>query len=294
MIADKLYESVKAKGNVCVGLDTSVSYIPESFLKKWGSICEAVLEFNKAIIDATYDISACFKVQIAYYEALGIKGLEAYKDTLKYIRSRGCIAVSDIKRGDIADTARMYAKAHFEGDFETDYVTLSPYMGLDSLEPYLGYVQNSEKGLFVLIRTSNRGAEDIQYIETSDGKRVYNHTADKIYSMAEKYMGVHGYSSIGGVIGCTHVDEGAMLRENYKNMFMLIPGYGAQGGGAKDVAIYLRDGNGGIVNSSRGILLAYKNHEDGEKKFAQYAREEVIGMREAIHDAACICKEKSI
>lgn len=288
MITDRLYESVNKKGNVCVGLDTAVEYIPEAFKNKFSNAEDALFEFNKRIIDATNEYAACFKVQIAYYEALGIEGLMAYKRTLKYIRNSGAIVIADIKRGDIAATAGMYARAHFEGDFECDMVTLSPYMGMDSIEPYLPYVRNREKGMFVLIRTSNRGAADIQYIEDVNGKKVYDHTGDKIYDLGREFMGSCGYSSIGGVIGCTHIDEGKELRNRYKNMFFLIPGYGAQGGAANDVAIYLKNGNGGVVNSSRAILLAYKNYEDGEKKFDEYAKNEVLRMREDIKYAAGI------
>lgn len=286
MIIDKLYNEVKSKGHVCVGLDTSVDYIPKWFLNECYSLDDALFEFNKRIIDATYDMAACYKVQIAYYEACGMMGLMAYKRTLEYVRNLGCIAIADIKRGDIAQTAMMYAKAHFEGDFASDFITLSPYMGMDSIEPYLGYVKNNEKGLFILVRTSNSGASDIQYIEDGNGKKVYRHTADKIYSISQEYMGESGYSSIGGVIGCTHIDEAAELRRDYSSMFMLIPGYGAQGGGARDVAAYLKNGNGGVVNSSRGILTGYKNYENGDKNFDICAREEVIKMREAIIDEA--------
>jgi orotidine-5'-phosphate decarboxylase len=282
MIADRLYESVNKKGNVCVGLDTAASYIPEGFRSKFENIEDAVFEFNKKIIDATGDISGCFKVQIAYYEALGIKGLQAYKKTLAYLREQGHITIADIKRGDIAATASMYAKAHFEGDFESDMITLSPYMGLDSIDPYLNYVKDSEKGLFILLRTSNPGAKDIQYIETSENKRVYDAVGDKLHELSEKYMGSCGYSSIGAVMGCTHIDEGIEIRKKLHNMFFLIPGYGAQGGAAKDVAIYLKDGNGGVVNSSRAVLMAYKKKEDGAEKFDIYAREEVLRMKEAI------------
>lgn len=294
MIIDRLFDSVEKKGNVCVGLDTAVEYIPKSFREKYENIEDALFEFNKRIIDATDEYAACFKVQIAYYEALGLKGLSAYKRTLEYVRNLGAVVIADIKRGDIAATAGMYARAHFEGDFESDLITLSPYMGMDSIEPYLPYVRNSEKGMFVLIRTSNKGAADIQYIEDSKGKKVYYHTGDKLNDLSREYMGSCGYSSIGGVIGCTHIDEGIELRNRYKKMFFLIPGYGAQGGAANDVAIYLRNGNGGVVNSSRGILLAYKNHEDGEKKFDEYAREEVLRMREDIKNAATIQESKDI
>lgn len=284
MIADRLYKSIEKKGNVCVGLDTSVEYIPEQFRSKYQNDEDAVFEFNRKIIDATGDAAGCFKVQIAYYEALGMKGLMAYKRTLEYLKQQGHITIADIKRGDIAATASMYAKAHFEGDFESDIITLSPYMGLDSIDPYLDYVKNNEKGLFILLRTSNPGARDIQYIQTAENNRVYNVVGDKLAELSEKYIGSCGYSSIGAVVGCTHVDEGIQLRNKLSNMFFLIPGYGAQGGAAKDVAIYLKDGNGGVVNSSRAILMAYKKKEDGASKFDIYAREEVLRMKEAIEN----------
>lgn len=280
MIIDKLYEEVKSKGPVCLGLDTAVEYIPEVLLKSCSSAEEAVLKFNKGIIDATLDVVSCYKVQIAYYEAMGLKGMEVYKNTMEYIRSHGAVAIADIKRGDIAKTAEMYAKAHFEGDFESDFVTLNPYMGLDGIEPYLPYVEKSEKGLFVLVRTSNKGAEDIEYIETKDNDRVYNVVGKKLHDLGNKYMGSCGYNSIGGVIGCTHIEEGMELRNNLDKMFFLIPGYGAQGGKAEDVAMYLKNGNGGVVNSSRGILLAYKKTEGFD--FAEAARMEAIRMREDI------------
>lgn len=256
-IIDKLYDRVEKRGVVCVGLDTALEYVPEH-IKNGRTPSEAIFEFNKQIIDATYDVAACFKVQIAYYESLGIEGLIAYKNTLKYLRDQDEIIIADIKRGDIAATAKMYAKAHFEGDFEADFITLSPYMGMDSIEPYMSYLESGKKGVFSLVRTSNPGAEDIEYLDTASEKKVYEVVADKITKIGERCTGNSGYSAIGGVIGCTHVDEGKKIRSNYKNMFFLIPGYGAQGGTAEDVALYLNNGNGGVVNSSRGILLAYK------------------------------------
>lgn len=285
MIIDKLYNSVKEKGHVCLGLDTDLSYIPEGFLNKYENIEDAIFNFNKKIIDETLDVVSCYKVQIAYYEAYGIAGLKAYMRTLKYLKNENAISIADIKRGDIAKTAEMYAKAHFTGDFESDIVTLNPYMGMDSVEPYLPYIENNEKGAFVLMMTSNKGAEDIEYIETSKGKRVYDEVGEKIYAMGEKLKGTCGYSSIGAVVGCTHVEEGIKIRNNFKNMFFLIPGYGAQGGTAKDVGLYLRDGNGGVVNSSRGILLAYRKKEGGAEKFEVCAREEAVNMRDKILEA---------
>ncbi len=282
MIIDKLFQSVESKGHVCVGVDTDISYIPSDFFKNFNDEEDALFNFNKRIIDATLDVAACFKVQIAYYEALGLKGLKAYKKTLDYIKEKQGIVIADIKRGDIAKTAEMYAKAHFQGDFESDFITLSPYMGLDSIEPYLPYAKNKEKGLFLLIRTSNPGAEDIQYIESNNGKKVYELTGEKIVEKGKEFLGNCGYSSLGGVVGCTHTEEAVKLRKELDSMFFLIPGYGAQGGKAEDVALYLKQGNGGVVNSSRGILLAYKKHEDGVKRFDEYAREEAIRMRDDI------------
>ena len=282
MIIDKLYDSVSKNGHVCLGLDTDLSYLPKEFLKKYENIEDALFEFNKSIIDATYDCVACYKVQIAYYEAYGLKGMLAYKRTLKYVRSLGCLVIADIKRGDIANTAQMYAKAHFEGDFEADIITLSPYMGLDSINPYLNYIDNEEKGLFILVRTSNEGAKDIQYINDENGEKIYTTVGKKVMYLGDKYLGRCGYSSIGGVMGCTHAEEGIKLRKELASMFFLIPGYGAQGGKAEDVALYLKNGNGGVVNSSRGILLAYKKYEDGSSKFADCARLETIKMKEDI------------
>ena len=285
MIIDRLFESVEKDGHVCLGLDTDLDYIPKEFLNRFNNIEDAIFNFNKEIIDATLDVVSCYKVQIAYYEAYGIKGMIAYKNTLSYIREKGKIVIADIKRGDISNTAKMYAKAHFEGDFESDFITLSPYMGLDSIDPYLDYVKNKEKGLFLLVRTSNNGAKDIQYIKNENGNRIYEVVGDKLNTLGEEYLGKCGYSSIGGVVGCTHRDESVRVRKILDKMFFLVPGYGAQGGTAKDVALTLKDGNGAVVNSSRGILLAYKNHEDGEKDFARYAREEAIRMREDIRNA---------
>ena len=236
-------------------------------------------------MDATIPSCACFKLQIAYYEALGLEGLRAYARTLQYVRGKGCIAVADIKRGDIAATAQMYAKAHFEGEFEADYVTLSPYMGMDSIEPWLPWVQNHDNGLFVLIRTSNPGAVDIQYLEQKSGARVYTEVGRRVAELGAHAIGTCGYSSVGGVVGCTHVEEAQVLRQQLSTVFFLVPGYGAQGGTAADVALYLKNGNGGIVNSSRGILLAWKKQEGGAAHFDDCAGAEAERMRDDIRAA---------
>jgi orotidine-5'-phosphate decarboxylase len=283
MIVDRLYEQVEKKGHVCLGLDTDYSYIPEKFAAMFKTKGEAIYSFNKEIIDATHDVVSCYKVQIAYYEAYGLEGLKAYSDTLKYIRKAGCISIADIKRGDISKTAEMYAAGHFTGDFEADFVTLNPYMGInDSIEPFIKYINENEKGIFVLVRTSNKGSKDFQYIKDEGKSPLYEVVGEKLEELAQGSMGKYGFSSVGAVVGCTNNEEGLALREKIKSMFLLIPGYGAQGGKAEDIATYLIKGNGAVVNSSRGILLAYKKEENGESIFAQCARNEAISMRDDI------------
>ncbi len=280
---DRLYEAVEAKGPVCVGLDTDFSYLPEEFVDSSLTAGENIFRFNKEIIEATKDVAGCYKVQIAYYESYGLDGMLAYKNTLAYLREKNLIAIADVKRGDIAKTAEMYAKAHFEGDFEADFMTLAPYMGMDSIEPYTKYMKEKGKGVFVLCRTSNGGAKDFEYEKLADGRHVYDLVGDKMTAFGEDYMGEHGYSSIGLVIGGTHIEEAKEIRAKYKNAFFLIPGYGAQGGKAEDIAQYLSKGNGGTVNSSRGILLAYKKQPG--TGFAEAAYNECVNMKGAIADA---------
>ncbi len=278
MIIDRLYKEVEKKGNVCLGLDTHLDYIPGFIKEEFKEISEQIFQFNKKIIDSTEDLVPIFKLQIAFYEAYGLEGLKAYKNTLEYLREKDLLSIGDVKRGDISSTASMYAKAHFQGDFETDFITLNPYMGFDSISPYLPYLESGEKGVFVLLRTSNPGAKDIEYLDVG-GESLYYHIGDRLSEMAKDYIGESGYSSLALVVGGTHTEEAIEIRKRYKDMYFLIPGYGAQGAKGKDVALYLNQGNGGIVNSSRGIIKAYMNHEDGEERFEYYTREAVVKMR---------------
>lgn len=282
MIIDRLYENVREKGFVCVGLDTSLDYIPSSIKEKSSDIAEIVFEYNKQIIDCTEDITGIYKVQIAYYEAMGLEGMKAYSKTVSYLKEKNLLSIGDVKRGDIANTAKEYGKAHFSGDFEVDFITINPYMGFDSITPYLDFVEKGDKGIFVLLRTSNPGAKDIEYLDYK-GEPLYYHIGDAIYEMGNSYLGENNYSNIGFVVGGTHSEEAKEIRERYKNSFFLIPGYGAQGGKAEDIRLYLDGFNGGVVNSSRGIITAYKKHEDGEKKFQEYTREAVEKMRGDIY-----------
>ena len=283
---DKLYASVAANGPVCVGLDTEFSYLPADVVDYTKTAGENVVEFNRRIIEATKASAGCYKVQIAYYESLGLDGMRAYAETLKMVRATGLPVIADIKRGDIAKTAEMYAKAHFTGDFEADIITLAPYMGLDSISPYLPYAEKQGKGMFVLCRTSNGGAKDFEYEKLADGRHVYDLVGDKLNALGKDYMGEHGYSSIGLVIGGTHIEEATEIRAKYKDSFFLIPGYGAQGGKAEDIAQYLTKGNGGVVNSSRGILLAYKKQPG--TAFDEAAYNECVNMKEAIAHACSL------
>ena len=288
MNIDKLYENVEAKGHVCVGLDTAADYVPEIERKKAVNDAQAVLAFNKALIDATHDVSACFKVQIAYYEEMGIEGLKAYSETLKYIKQKNCLSIADIKRGDIADTAQRYANAHFAGEFEADFVTISPYMGMDSVEPWLKEAQKNGKGAFVLMRTSNPGMKDFQYLNFNASAKLYNIVGEKMQNIANSYTGKHGYGIFGVVVGCTEREEAEQIRKTYGSLFFLIPGYGAQGGAAQDAAVLLKNGNGGVVNASRSIITAWKTENiinAGNREAADAARRAAIKMRDDIQDA---------
>ena len=283
---DKLYEGVAARGPVCVGLDTDFSYLPEGYAQAGETVGESVLRFNKELIRATAPVAGCFKVQIAYYESMGLDGMRCYAETLKAVREAGIPVIADIKRGDIAKTAEMYAQAHFTGDFEADMITLAPYMGLDSLSPYLPYAEKQGKGMFVLCRTSNQGAKDFEYEKLADGRHVYDLVGDKVTEIGKNYMGEHGYSSIGLVIGGTHAEEASEIRARYQDSFFLIPGYGAQGGKAEDIALYLNNSNGGVVNSSRGILLAWKKQLG--VAFDEAAYNECVRMKEDIAHACSL------
>lgn len=274
---DKLYKSVENLGPICVGLDTDVNYIPLKIKNRNNSLSDMIFDFNKTIIDNTIDLVPVYKLQIAYYERYGIEGLIAYKKTLEYIKYHNSISIADIKRGDIAASADMYAKAHFEGDFEADMLTVNPYMGYETLDPFLRYLDKG-KSIFVLLRTSNDGAFDIQYKKSND-KYIYNHIGDKLQEIGNQFTGNSGYSNLGLVVGAKDKIDANEIRQRYNNSYFLIPGYGYQGGTGDDIKLYLNDGNGGIVNSSRGILLNYKKFEDGNENFEKYTRDAVLNMK---------------
>lgn len=268
----KLQEDAKKFGPLCVGLDTDPSYIPENIIKNYSSAAEAVLAYNLALIERIKkDQSACcFKIQVAYYEAMGLKGMEVYAKTVKAVRDAGFVAISDIKRGDIAATAGAYARAHFTGDFETDIITINPYMGFDTLKPFTEYTtaEKGSKAMFVLLRTSNPGMVDIEQQELKDGGRVLDRVGNELNNILQesrKEYADETCSPVGAVVGCTEESDARALRDAYPEIFFLIPGYGAQGGAAKICGILLEK-CGGTVNSSRGILCAWKKDASLEEK----------------------------
>ncbi len=264
-----LQEAAQKNGPLCIGLDTSPDYIPHSVLKNYSSAQDAVFAYNKEIISRAKKTQSacCFKIQIAYYEAMGLSGMEVYAKTLKEVKDAGFIRISDVKRGDIAATAKAYADAHFSGDFESDIITINPYMGFDSLEPFLSYCKNG-KGIFVLLRTSNPGMEDIENQLLQNGKTVLSRVGEKLNSLSDDFKNFYPEqtcSPVGAVVGCTQENDALTLRQNHKSVFFLIPGYGAQGGDAKIAARLLQEA-GGTVNSSRGILCAWKKSPECLKK----------------------------
>lgn len=268
----KLQELALENGPLCVGLDTDPSYLPQSVLKEYSSPAQAVLAYNKALIEriSSEKSACCFKVQIAYYEAMGIEGMKVFSQTLKEIKKTNLLCISDVKRGDIAATASAYARAHFTGDFESDFITINPYMGFDTLKPFTEYSlpQKNGKGAFVLLCTSNPGMLDIEHQELKNGSTVLEQVGNELLRIEKEFESFYPNqtcSPIGAVVGATQESDAKYLREKYPNIFFLIPGYGAQGGAAKIAATLLKNA-GGVVNSSRGILCAWKKNLKCQQK----------------------------
>ena len=282
---ERLRELSKKNGPLCVGLDTDPSYIPESVLRRFGGKAEAVFAYNREIVNriAADKSACCCKVQIAYYEAMGIAGMSAYAKTLSAVRAAGLSVISDIKRGDIANTAEAYVRAHFSGDFETDIVTVNPYMGFDTLSPFAEFCKKG-KGIFVLLRTSNPGAADIERRELKEGGAVFSIVGAELKRLAKECSEDYPAECcppVGAVVGCTEESDARFLRDAYPELFFLIPGYGAQGGKAR-VAATLLSKAGGVVNSSRALLCAWKNDAD----FLRKADEGVITFSDMADAAA--------
>ncbi|HEX3020863.1 MAG TPA: orotidine-5'-phosphate decarboxylase [Lachnospiraceae bacterium] len=289
---------------IVVGLDPMLNYIPEhvkvkAFEEKGETLAgaaEAIWQFNKAIVDATYDLIPAVKPQIAMYEQFGIEGLIAFKKTVDYCKEKDLVVIGDIKRGDIGSTSEAYAMGHlgkvqvgsnsFYG-FDEDFVTVNPYLGSDGVEPFINVCKEENKGLFILVKTSNKSSGEFQD-QLVNGRPLYELVGEKVASWGESHMG-HSYSYVGAVVGATYPEMGKILRKIMPKTYILVPGYGAQGGKASDLAPYFnKDGLGAIVSSSRGIIAAFKQpgyEKFGEQNFADASRQAVIDMREDISQA---------
>ena len=300
-IMDKLIEQIKEKDNkTVIGLDPRYEMIPECIKSKYSQnligVSEAIIEFNKKLIDATYDIIPAVKPQIAFYEMYGLEGIRAFKETCEYAKEKGMLVIADIKRGDIGTTAKAYSNAFLGktkieekeiGIYDVDFVTLNPYMGIDSIKPFIEDCEKYNKGVFILIKTSNPSSKEIQDLKLEDGEELYTKVAQLVEKWGENLRGKYGYSSISAVVGATYPKELQNLRKIAPHTFFLIPGYGAQGGKAKDIALgFDKNGIGGIVNSSRGLIYAYKSDlwktKYTEEEFAEATRAEAIRMKEEL------------
>lgn len=287
----------KLNAPIVVGLDPMLNYIPEHILKKAYSefgetlegAAEAVWQYNKQIVDATYDLIPAVKPQIAMYEQFGIEGLKAYKKTVDYCKEKDLIVIGDVKRGDIGSTSAAYATAHLGkvrvgsnkfSLFNEDFATVNPYLGTDGIKPFVDVCKEEKKGLFILVKTSNPSSGEFQD-KLIDGRPLYELVGEKVASWGEEHMG-DSYSYIGAVVGATYPEMGKVLRKVMPKSFILVPGYGAQGGKGADLVHYFNeDGLGAIVNSSRGIIAAYKQDkyaEYGEQNFADASRAAVLDM----------------
>ncbi|WP_432405062.1 orotidine-5'-phosphate decarboxylase [Wukongibacter sp. M2B1] len=302
MFINKLIKGIKEKRSpVVVGFDPRLELIPnaikDKYFGKYGksfkAAAEAIIEFNKEIIDNVYDIVPAIKPQIAFYEQYGIEGLKAYNETCEYASKKGLLIIGDIKRGDIGSTSKAYSNAHLGKTlvedklleaFYSDSITVNPYLGDDCLKEFVGDIEKYEKGMFVLVKTSNPTSSQLQDLVV-EGKKIYEKVAEMVDSWSKKYIGEYNYSSIGAVVGATYPEEASSLRKLMPNSYFLVPGYGAQGGTAEDVIhSFNEDGLGAVVNSSRGILYAYNKEEKWtEADYGRAAREAAINMKEDIN-----------
>lgn len=294
----KLIEKIqKTKAPICVGLDPMLNYIPEHILKKsfgeFGETLEgaadAIWNFNKEIVDHTFDLIPSVKPQIAMYEQFGIEGLKVYEKTVRYCQDKGLLVIGDAKRGDIGSTSAAYATAHLGkvkvGNsvctaFNTEFLTVNPYLGTDGVKPFVDVCKAEDKGLFVLVKTSNPSSGEFQD-KLVDGRPVYELVADKVVEWGADCMD-GAYSNVGAVVGATYPEMSAVLRKLMPKTYFLVPGYGAQGGTAQDLKpCFNEDGLGAIVNSSRGIIAAYKQEKYakfGAEHFAEASRQAVLDM----------------
>lgn len=299
MITDRLIDAIVRKDNPSVaGIDTSFDYLPAKMREGVSSPAEAaakILEFNRKILDALADVVPAVKVQIAYYEMYGEPGVAAFAATAEYAREKGLVVMTDAKRNDIGATAECYAKAYLGETavgtgvfraFPSDYLTVNGYLGSDGVKPFLKHMRENDGGIFVLVKTSNPSSGELQDQKLENGMTVYEYMGSLVEKWGSANIGTYGYSDTGAVVGATHPRQAEILRKQMPHTFFLIPGYGAQGGTAEDLKVcFDADGLGGIVNSSRGILCAYRQEKYADLPFDAAARRAAEDMREDLNRA---------
>lgn len=297
MSIDNLITQIKEKENPTVaGLDPKLEYIPEYIIaeafkrhgKNLSGASEAIWQFNKHLIDELYDVVPAIKPQSAYYEMYGWEGVRVLERTIEYAKRRGLYVIADVKRNDIGTTAEAYAIAYLGktmlyenvevSSFDADSVTVNAYLGSDGIKPFLGY----DKSIFVLVKTSNPSSGELQDLSL-ENETVYEHMAGLVKEWGNDSIGKYGYSNVGAVVGATYPKQLSLLRKKMPNTYFLVPGYGAQGGSAKDVAkAFNKDGLGAIINASRSIMCAYKKGDYKQEDFAKAAKIEALRMRDEI------------
>ena len=298
---DRLINKIKETNNpTVIGLDPRYELLPKCVLEKYPNtlegVSQAIVEYNKALIDETYDVIPAVKPQIAFYEMFGIPGMKAFEETCKYAKQKGMIVIADIKRGDIGSTAQGYSNAYLgktkigekeESIFDVDFVTVNPYMGTDCVKPFIEDCKKYGKGIFILVKTSNPSSGELQDVKLENGEEVYVKVAKLVEEWGKDLRGENGYSSIAAVVGATYPKQLKEIREIAPHTYFLIPGYGAQGGKVEDIALgFDKNGLGGIVNASRSLMCAYKSElwkdKFEEKDYAKATRAEALRMKEEL------------
>lgn len=301
---DILIEKIIEKKNpTVIGVDTRYDMVPNCVKSKYNTdingMCDAMFEYCKTLIDATYDIVPAVKLQSAYFEMYGIEGIKVLKQMIDYCKEKGMIVMVDAKRGDIGSTSRGYSNAYLGkneidgekiGIFDTDFLTVNPYMGTDCVSPFVEDCKEYNKGIFILVKTSNKSSGEIQDLITTDGEKIYEKVGKLVEKWGEELIGEHGYSSVAAVVGATYPTQLKELRQLMPHTFFLIPGYGAQGGKAEDIALaFDKNGLGGIINASRSLMCAYKSDrwkdKYTEEQYAEATRAEALRMRDELNSA---------
>lgn len=301
---DRLIEKIKQTNNpTVIGLDPRYEIIPNcvksKYTKDLSGYAKASVEFCNSLIDSTYDIIPAVKLQLAYFEMLGPEGLKAFQEVKNYAVSKGMIVMADAKRGDIGSTSKGYSNAFLgktpiddksQSVYDVDFITLNPYMGTDCVKPFIEDCKKYNKGAFILVKTSNKSSGELQDLKLENGKKVYEQVATLVEEWGKDLIGKYGYSSISAVVGATYPEQLKELRKLAPHTFFLIPGYGAQGGKAEDIALgFDENGLGGIVNATRSLMGAYKaemwKDKFTEEQYAEATRQEAIRMRDELNQA---------